>query len=148
LIELLIVISIIGTLASLILISFTGIQKSSRDTKRKSDLKQYQTALEQFANLNNGFFPSRGSVYASVTLCSDLGLSACPEDPRNVRDATFVYQYQSDGLGAGTTDATQYVLWGLLEKPSTSTHWVLCSNGKVGEATSGIPPTGGACPLL
>lgn len=150
-IELLIVIAIIGILASLALVSFSGTQKQARDTQRKSDLKQYQNALEQFANQNNGLYPSRtdaSGAEASGSLCSsDLNLSVCPEDPRKNDDATFTYRYQSDGSGSGTIDATQYVLWGKLENPTTTTYFVSCSSGAVGQTTSGIPTTGGACPL-
>lgn len=150
-IELLVVIAIIGILASLALVSFSRSQKQARDTNRRSDVKQYQNSLEQFANQNNGLYPSRtdaSGANASGSLCSsDLGLSTCPEDPRNADDATFVYKYQSDGSGSGTVDATQYVLWTKLESPSTTTYFVTCSTGAVGEVTSGIPTTGGACPL-
>lgn len=149
-IELLVVIAIIGILASLALVSFSGSQKQARDTKRKSDIKQYQNSLEQFANQNNGLYPSRtdlAGANASSALCSDLSLSSCPEDPRYDDDNTFVYKYQSDGSGTPTVDGTQYVLWGKLENPSTTTYFVSCSSGSVGEVTTGIPPTGGACPL-
>lgn len=61
LLELLVVISIIGILAGLVLASFTGVQKGARDTNRSSDIKQYQTSLEQFANENSGLYPSRQS---------------------------------------------------------------------------------------
>ena len=50
LIELLIVISIIGILVTIVSASFVTSQKQARDVQRKSDLKQYQNALENFAN--------------------------------------------------------------------------------------------------
>jgi prepilin-type N-terminal cleavage/methylation domain-containing protein len=150
-IELLVVIAIIGILASLALVSFSGSQKQARDAKRKSDIKQYQNSLEQYANQNNGLYPSRTDATganASGALCStDLGLTSCAEDPRNADDATYVYKYQSDGSGTGTVDATLYVLWAKLENPSTTTYFVTCSTGATGEVTSGIPPAGGVCPI-
>ena len=48
LIELLVSISIVGILATLVLVSFTGAQKQARDTTRKSDLKQYQLKIDLF----------------------------------------------------------------------------------------------------
>jgi prepilin-type N-terminal cleavage/methylation domain-containing protein len=57
LIELLVVISIIGILAALSLASFTTSQKQARDTERKSDLSQYRSSLESYANIKNGLFP-------------------------------------------------------------------------------------------
>lgn len=149
LIELLVVISIIGILAALGLASFTTAQKQARDTQRKSDLKQYQNSLESYANKNNSLFLSRttsGGATSSV-ICTDLGLTSCPEDPKNSSDSTFAYKYQSDGTNLGTATATVYVLWGKLE--STPSYWVLCSDGKVGSKaqTGWANPSMGACPL-
>lgn len=151
-IELLIVIAIIGILASLALVTYSGSQKQARDTKRRSDIKQYQNALEQFANQNNGLYPvESATVRASLSsgLCGDLSLSSCPEDPRYDEDNTFTYYYQSDGsLTDGTAVATKYVLWAKLENPTTTTYFTTCSSGAVGEVTTGIPPTGGVCPTI
>ena len=58
LIELLVVIAIIGILAAIGLNTFPVAQKQARDTQRKSDLKEYQKAIEVFANANNQNFPS------------------------------------------------------------------------------------------
>lgn len=136
LIELLVVISIIGVLASLILASFTTSQRQTRDTQRKSDLKQYSASLEAFANSTGGLYPSYTSTQSltasSNTLCTALGLTNCPSDP--VSDATHVYKFVSNGSGAGGSTASTYVLWSLIE--SSPNYWVLCSNGK-----SGISPS-------
>lgn len=134
LIELLVVISIIGILAALAMVSFTGPQRQARDAGRKSDLRQYSTSLEEYANKNNSLYPVYGSVSASNTLCPALGLTTCPEDPKNASDSTFIYRYESDG--------TSYVLWDKLENVSKT--WVVCSSGVVGEVTSF---SGGSCPL-
>jgi len=148
-IELLVVIAIIGILASIALISFSASQKQARDSNRKSDIKQYQTALEIFANKYSGIYPSRvdaSGATASTTLCSDLGLTSCPEDPRNDDDSTQVYKYQSNGTGVGTVDATQYVLWAKLE--NTTDNFVVCSTGSVGMLPqAGFIVTLGNCPL-
>lgn len=150
LIELLVVISIIGILAALSVASFATAQKQARDTQRKSDLKQYQNSLENYANKNNGLYSSRTTAggAASPVLCTDLGLTGCPEDPKNSSDPTFAYKFQSDGTNLGTATATKYVLWEKLE--SSTNYWILCSNGKVGtktQASWGSGPSGGVCPL-
>lgn len=147
LIEILVVISLIGVLAGLVLVSFTGSQKQARDTARKSDLKQYQNSLEIFANRSSGLYPSRTTTVAASSLCPELGISACPEDVRMSEDATFGYRFQSDGSGLGTADATHYVLWAKLE--NTADYWVNCSDGRVGikSQTGWSDPTGGTCPL-
>jgi prepilin-type N-terminal cleavage/methylation domain-containing protein len=148
LIELLVVISVIGILAALSLVSFSAAQKQARDTQRKSDIKQYQTALEGYANVNNEFYPSRTSTtLASTTLCTDLAMTNCPADPRYGTDSTYAYKYVSDGTGSGTKTAINYVLWSKLE--SSIYYWVVCSTGKSGtKAQSGwADPTNGTCPI-
>ncbi len=147
LIEMLVVVSIVGILASLTLVSFTSSQKSARDTQRKSDLKQYATALEGFASNHNSLYPERAStVSAKSTLCTDLAITTCPEDPKNTADATYVYNYQSNGASTGTAKATKYVVWAKIEK--TTEYWVVCSDGKVGgKAQAGFSVSGGTCPI-
>lgn len=162
LIELLIVVAIIGVMATFFITTFVGPQKRARDGTRKSDIKQYQTALELFASKNNGLYPSRtnaanlGGVQASVTLCDDIGLTTCPENPLgNASGNSYWYRYQSNGSGLGNKDATQYVFWAKLEydiSTSSTDWWVVCSSGKSGvmtiTGTTFTPiPTAGACPL-
>lgn len=52
LLELLVVIGIIGLLASVIVINLTGARKRARDTKRISDARQMQTAMEEYYGKN------------------------------------------------------------------------------------------------
>jgi prepilin-type N-terminal cleavage/methylation domain-containing protein len=135
LIELLVVIAIIGILAALSLVSFTTSQRQARDTQRKSDIKQYSTALEGFANGSGGLYPSHTSTVqltaGTNTLCSELGLTNCPGDPKT-GDASYIYKFVSNGTngGATTPNATKYILWARLE--SSSNYWVICSEGKTG----------------
>jgi len=150
LIELLVVIAIIGILAALSLFGLQGSFENSRDTQRKSDLKQFQASLESYANKKNGLYPLRSTSAASTdTLCTDLGLTGCPQDPKyNAADAsTPFYKYQTPPPGGlafeGTAAATNYVLW--MDPESSTNYWVVCSNGKSGENPSA--PSGGVCPL-
>lgn len=150
LIELLVVISIIGILAALSLASFTTAQKQARDTERKSDLVQYQNSLEGYANKNNSLYPARPDAAgaSSATLCTDLGLTGCSEDPKNESDATYSYKYQSNGtVSNGSATATKYVLWAKLE--SATSYRVVCSDGKNGNITQStwVNPSAGVCPL-
>lgn len=151
LIELLVVISIIGILAALSLASFSTAQKQARDAVRKSDLKQYQNSLESYANKNSGLYPERpdaAGARLSTTVCSDISLTGCPDDPRYLTTAVNVYKYQSDGsVSNGSSVGTKYVLWGGLE--SSSNYWVVCSSGKSGLMTQSgwSNPSAGTCPL-
>jgi prepilin-type N-terminal cleavage/methylation domain-containing protein len=135
LVELLVVISIIGILATLAMVSYTGAQKQARDTRRKSDLKQYQAALESYANSYQALYPKYGGGTPITTLCtpSNLNITPCPDDPVSSNH----YYYRS------TNDGSEYVLWSILE--SKSGYWVVCSKGVSQEY--GSAPSGGTCPF-
>lgn len=55
LIELLVVIAIIGLLSTLAVVALGSAREKARDSKRLSDLKQVQTALELFYTDENGY---------------------------------------------------------------------------------------------
>ncbi|MFA5127444.1 MAG: prepilin-type N-terminal cleavage/methylation domain-containing protein [Patescibacteria group bacterium] len=55
LIELLVVIAIIGLLSTLSVVALGSARQKSRDSKRLSDLKQVQTALELYYTDNNTY---------------------------------------------------------------------------------------------
>lgn len=142
LIELLVVISIIGILAGMVMVSFTSSQRQARDTQRKSDLSQYRSSLESYANQNNGIYPIANPSREPVnpTLCNTLGLSPCAEDPENVPSrGDYYYSYISDAGGS------EYVLWAKLEAVPSTTYWVVCSSGSSGKVAN--TPTTGNCPL-
>ncbi len=130
LIELLVVIAIIASLAGVMVLQFRGAQGAARDTRRKSDLRQYQLALEKYANLNNGLYPNNAGVNLT-SLCITLGIiGQCPDDPQ----ATNPYRYWSTGTAT-------YLVYARLEKPvgGQLQYFVLCQNGNVGR----IPAAGG-----
>lgn len=147
LIELLVVVAVLGVLATIPIIALRGGTSKARDATRRSDLKQYQTLLEVFANSHDGYYPSRTAPSGQPisVLCSDLSLTNCPDDPLG----SSSYRYLTgDGGGGGSASATGYVLWAQLEYPvSPATYLVVCSNGQSGEITTGIPPAGGNCPI-
>jgi prepilin-type N-terminal cleavage/methylation domain-containing protein len=141
LIELLIVMAIIATVASFGMIRFVGAQAGSRDTRRQSDIKQYQSALEIYALKNNGKYPP---IAAGVVtgLCDGgyLVSTTCPTDPRATIAADDYWYAPNDPAAPGA-----YVLWATLEK--TPLYFVICSSGLVGTTPTGAPPTSGVCPL-
>jgi type II secretion system protein G len=130
LIELLVVVAIVGLLATVALISLTGVQKRSRDTRRKADLRSVQKALDLYYQ-ENGAFPSTGGAWrgtcAGYNAGGTIGISGpngwvpdlaptyigkLPVDPRSSQDNTSLtglctnvqtcYLYNSNG--------TDYVL--------------------------------------
>jgi len=155
LIELLVVISIIGILASLALASYSGAQKQTRDTQRKSDLNQYRNALENYAATNNGLYPQcTGSTFScscsgaqSIGNICDLTttkplnnfISSCPHDPfcPNGSCDTGYNDYYYEN----SDDCARYILYTDLE---TAGYWYVCSTGKTGTKTT--TPTISDCP--
>lgn len=141
LIELLITISIIGALASIGILGYSNQTQRARDTERKSDIRQYQTALETYANKSGGVYPIRSGNGVDVTsLCGEsnpLGDIPCQDDPIPAQN----YMYVSDSQGL------DFVLWAEMER--TESNFIVCSNGDVGELPSSgwSPPVNGSCPL-
>lgn len=125
LIELLVVISIISLLATLAVTSLQNAQKKSRDTRRRSDLKQVSTALELYFDTNSGYPSTSGawwgycSTYGSHPTSGANGwvpnlaptyMGALPLDPKPI-GTNGCYLYRSDGtdyklLANTTVEAT------------------------------------------
>lgn len=131
LIELLIVVAILGVLTTLFVATFPAATRRARDARRESDVKQYQTALEKYANRNNGNYINASGNMTAQCGSSALNIPGCPDDPLTTRN----YQYR------GTT--AEYVVWGQLE--GSAVFFVVCSNGKTGTPSSA--PTSSTCPL-
>ncbi len=96
LIELLIVIVIIGILAAMILANFVGVRQRARDGRRKSDLRQIQSAVELY-RADKGSYPS--SVTCGGTIqnadASVTYLKIIPCDPSG--SAWTQYTYSQGG---------------------------------------------------
>lgn len=144
LVELIIVMAVIGVLGSLVIIKLVGSEASARDTKRKSDLRQYQNALEVYANDNGGLYPLRANAVNPSSLCGSsqpLGALACAADPHASSGSN--YAYQTDNPGGAL--ATQYVLWASLEK--SDEYFIVCSDGQVGTVPRASFSGSGNCPI-
>lgn len=143
LIELLVVISIIGILAGLTLSSYSGAQKQTRDSQRRSDLNQYRNALETYASSNNGKYPiTNGSSEAGTSIFANPGtiiptfMSSLLKDPSSPTYSYFYY---------GAADSLSYKLYATME---TGSYWIVCSGGKVGKkTTAGAPSANSNCDL-
>ncbi|MGB3945999.1 MAG: type II secretion system protein [Candidatus Saccharimonadales bacterium] len=100
-VELLIVIVVIGVLAAITVIAFSGIQNKARDSGRLADMKTIIKALETYKT-NNGIYPDEVSTLNAggwevsnsvagptnflAALVSPSGISRVPLDPRNTVD--------------------------------------------------------------
>ncbi len=118
LVEILIVVAIIGILASVALIGLGPVQKRGRDSRRISDMRETQTAIELYYS-KCGYYPgpaanptcapnwSAVSGWDGLTASikdSNLGVSRVPVDP----SANRLYEYAS-------SDGTSYVIKADLE---------------------------------
>ena len=138
LIEILVVIAIIGLLATAGIVSYSAQKPKSRDARRAADIHQIITAMEQYASANGGNFPNAtalgctggtvlgyclghgnagtcwaGSVHGCTALDNALApyIAKIPDDPLNdTAHYGDAYAYNSDN---GYTGAPPPALhWG------------------------------------
>jgi len=124
LIELLVVISIIGILATLIMVNFNAARERARDVQRKSDLDQIKKALRMYYNDNNQY-PANSSDYKIIGCGTGATPATCnwnnewsrsgivymkklPNDPSEGKN----YRYQQVSSGQ------DFCLWAGLENKS------------------------------
>jgi prepilin-type N-terminal cleavage/methylation domain-containing protein len=97
LIELMVVIAVIGVLASIAIINIPEAQKRARDAQRQADLRQLQTKLEEANSLNTKYPLSDDSYQIKDhpwgSFWDDLKYTV-PKDPLSSQSYTYV----SDGL--------------------------------------------------
>ncbi|MCX6782337.1 MAG: prepilin-type N-terminal cleavage/methylation domain-containing protein [Candidatus Magasanikbacteria bacterium] len=118
LIELLVVIAIIGLLSTLAVVALGSARQKARDSKRLSDLKQTQTALELFFTDNNTYpvqTVTLGDVAAAKCLGSSGFAATCASGtiymglvPSEPQPGTAGYSY----IGASTSYAISATLEG------------------------------------
>ncbi len=128
LIEMLIVIAIIGILASIVLVGIGPVQRQARDARRVSDLRQVQNALELYFSKNTEY-PDAGSwgeLTTDLTTGANPIVKSLPQDPRSGQS----YEYERDASGNG------YILAAQLEDPN---------NGVLTGAPEGVSVNGLNC---
>jgi general secretion pathway protein G len=128
LIEMLVVISIIGLLATLVAANLNSARSRARDAERKSDMKNIQTALRIYYN-DNGRYPANDG--SNQMRACEPGTNSCvwgeewnvgttvymqtlPKDPLS---PTQDYRYIM-GSATDATDTDSYTLQACLENKS------------------------------
>lgn len=127
LIELLVVIAIIGVLASIVLASLNTARQKARDTRRITDVKQIQLALEFFFDgVGGGQYPEAKAPVCTHTGTASgnaLGLEVLeinnympkvPRDPNSNVTTGMCYRYAALTTGS----RLDYHLGGKLEQSS------------------------------
>lgn len=87
LVELLVVVAIIGILATIVLVGLGAARIRARDTRRVSDLRQLQTALQLYADAHGGDFPT-----ALTDLVNEAFLTGVPKDPLGASDYAYAFE--------------------------------------------------------
>jgi len=150
LLELIVVMAVIGGLAGIIISNFPAGRERARDTHRRSDLKQYQTAIETFANKQGGLYPVRNLTWVKPSSFCVAGqpldgYQSCPVDPRDTEpdcsSVTCEYKYLSNNTGS------EYTIWAALERPAERTDFwfIVCSTGITYESAT-EPSGANLCP--
>lgn len=108
-VELLIVIVVIGILAALVIVTFSGIQQKARDTERQTDIKALHSQLEAFYAQNGGGYPILADVNTQSWRASNLkGLdegALCDPDAANAEGCALVGAAAEDSYAYATFDS-------------------------------------------
>lgn len=123
LMEVLIAVTIIAILSVIGIVSYSSINKRSRDAKRKSDLEQVRSALEMYRS-DHGVYPGTAEGFIPLTSLDPgdntgplipLYLPAIPMDPKSTISVPIPYYYTPLTSGLGTTTFFYYCLCSKME---------------------------------
>ncbi len=138
LIELLVVVSLIGILATLVLANLNAARQRGRDAKRKSALRNIETALRLYYN-DQGVYPTHNASSEIVGCGVGGGVSCAWGDPWVGDGITYMATLSEDPIDTQSyrytrNDADSYLLQSCLEnksddvgKTTSDTGW--CSSG-------------------
>lgn len=139
-VELLIVVVVIGILAAIVTVAYTGITQRANDSKRSAELRSIAAAIDLYY-IDNGGYPRCGATGPNVspyplgsgTAASCLAdelvptyMSSIPTDPTN--SGSYVYRYAVGYRKTGTTSYTgspssdNYIL-GVKEESSSGPYY-------------------------
>ena len=107
LIEVLIVVFIIGLLASVVLVGLGAFRARGRDARRVADLRSIQNGLELYYGKFSSYPSGNFADMKQNLLLGDIGVKNIPNDPSGGS-----YQYGTNGQ--------EYVLGAKLEDPNNS----------------------------
>ena len=131
-VELLIVIVVIAILATLVIVTFTGIQQKARDSKRQTDIDALDSHVEAFY-ANSGYYPTITDLQSSTWVAANMkGFDpSALTDPKGSNitgsapvSGTYVYSYVTQGCtttsaSSSTNACTSFVLTAELEGGGT-----------------------------
>ena len=123
-VELLIVIVVIGILATLVITTYNGVQSKARDTKRQTDINAIQGQVEAY-NTNAGFYPTLAQMNTAGFRSTNMkGLDTnALQDPQGGAPTlvaspvakSYAYAPAPSGCDDTATSCTSYTLTATLE---------------------------------
>lgn len=129
-VELLIVIVIIGILATLVIVTFSGVQQRARDAERKTDINAIASQLEA-VYAKNGAYPTLTDVNDAAWRSANefrIDLKAFA-DPKNAGSQTLVgtaganvYAYAPTPTSCTSSTCSGYTLTATLEQAGAGTY--------------------------
>ncbi len=120
LLELLVSATLIAVLTTIGIVSYSSVNRRSRDVKRKSDIEQIRSALEMFRS-DMGYYPSVGDGSWTNAAGLDTGgatglvstyMPSIPDDPQS---SSKDYYYRATNRDATTGRYYGYCVCGCLE---------------------------------
>jgi prepilin-type N-terminal cleavage/methylation domain-containing protein len=136
-VELLLVIAVIGILASILIVSYNGVQQQAQNVRRLNDIDTVSSALALYAKEHDGSYPATTSNtmanWKSVDVRTDSncfngsaqtdwipGVDSLPQSVPNTGSLTGVNG--SSGCYLYASNGTDYVLsaWNMLANPTTT----------------------------
>ncbi|MDP3093947.1 MAG: type II secretion system protein [bacterium] len=143
LVELLVVIAVIGLLASIVLVSMGSAREKARDARRQADIRQIGTAMELYYSDNSEeYLSTAGGVDAvtaipnpcSATLCY---LPAVPKDPKNVTPQQYTW-------AANSANKQKYCVYAKFES-GTNTYVCSSERGTLSKVSATAPTLTACC---
>lgn len=111
LIEILIVVFIIGLLASIVLVGLGSFRARGRDARRIADLREIQNGLELYYGKFGSYPAGAWDGLKRILVDAEVGITSISDDPLG---GSAHYQYGTNGqnyvLGAKLEDANSQVL--------------------------------------
>ena len=134
LVEILIVVSIIGMLASIVLVGLGSFRSRGRDARRAADLRETQNALELYYGKMASYPTATDWTGLEKALVdAEIGVTGISDDPLG---GTHSYKYGSTGqnyvLGAVIEDPNNQVLKDDVDGSGPETFGVDCADAPIG----------------
>jgi len=150
LVEILVVIAIIGLLATIVMISLSGVGGKGNNARRIEDIRSLHTALiSYYYNETPYHFPNASTSMLDSTELPSSYIVEIPEDPDPLENGYVYVAFQRDGASACTTagnNCKQFMLCADLEPDGSNQVFCCDKDGCVESTATGYCSTLSECP--